>query len=63
MIRIDQSKTACLVYCTECSWRELTVSRPLAAARGGVHQRRVHPDDAKAAKAIKRKISATRRTH
>lgn len=61
MIRIDQTRSVTLVYCTDCSFRELTTNRALAVARGGVHQRRVHPDDTKAAKAIKRMTSATRR--
>ena len=62
MIRVDESAVVCLVYCTECSWREIRVSRPVALGAGGVHQRRVHPEDKKATKAIERAYSATRRT-
>lgn len=61
MIRVDKTKHTALVYCTLCAWRELTVNPALAIARGGVHQRAVHPGDTKGNKAVKRMVSATRR--
>lgn len=55
---IDASTSSCVVVCRDCGWRALTLDRMAARRQAASHERRAHPGQTLASKALS---EATRR--